>query len=51
MSGARPSRVVKLEGCTYFRDIVFEDPHTLWVLENINNDKGQKRLIKYELKH
>ena len=45
------SRVVKLEGVKRFQDIAFEDRHALWVLENVSVDTGQKRLIKYQLKH
>ena len=44
------SRVFKLEGVKAFLDIAFEGINTLWVLEDISVEKGQTRLVKYELK-
>ena len=42
------SRVVKLEGVKYLNDIVFEDRHTLWVIEH---NRGTKMVVKYTFKH
>ena len=40
------SRVVKLEGVNDFYDIVFEDQHSVWILNIVNIKKGRYDLLK-----
>ena len=43
------SDVFKLDGITEFKDIVFADQYTFWIINVISHNDGKWRLVKYNI--